>query len=430
MKTRTRGIGMYLAKAQRRKERQIYMGSPRVRARVGYIWISALALLVVITSANAQRRGEMDPGSIIRSYLVSNGPQGPVHGGESAITGMILMTDGWVYGSTGATWGAAACHLFRTDGEKTEHLLNVTSRLPGQPKVSGMAAGSGGVLVCATTTYDEIFDDSSKKYEGGRLFTYDPATKAFMDYGIMAPGQGISCVAVDTLHTRIYGVTYPSGHLFAHDYSRKTTKDFGEVMWPWRVKDLGRVSWRGVPRVLMIDDAGTVYFSTYIKSAGGRIFRLAYGDEKPVFTGAVIPTQKGMDDDPIYENGIASAVRARDGGFWCGSINDGFLFKFHPSTSMVINKGKPFQYWNLRSLAYGGDGCLYMLGGRDYDNSWLLRYDGASGSIDCLGWPSATTQCGVICADRDGNILIAENLRNSYIYVYGKSGNAAAKPGK
>jgi hypothetical protein len=209
-------------------------------------------------------------------------------------------------------------------------------------------------------------------------------------------------------------------------------------MTPWRVVDLGRVSWRGVPKVLMIDDAGVVYFSTYYhkeismtkqelmkggsstysSSSGGLIYRLAPGDEQPVFTGAVIPTQKGMDSDPLYENGIASAIRARDGGFWCGTINDGFLFKFHPSTSTVINKGKAFQYWNLKSLAYGGDRKLYMLGGRDEDNSWILCYDPTIGSIDCLGWPDNTAQCSVICADAKGRILIAENLRHSFIWVY------------
>ena len=145
---------------------------------------------------------------------------------------------------------------------------------------------------------------------------------------------------------------------------------------------------------------------------------MRYGDEKPVFTGVTIPTQQGMDSDPLYENGIASAIRARDGGFWCGTINDGFLFKFHPSTSTVINKGKAFQYWNLKSLAYGGDGKLYMLGGRDEDNSWILCYDPAIGSIDCLGWPDNTAQCSVICADAKGRILIAENLRHSFIWVY------------
>ncbi len=391
-------------------------------------WMLALSVIVGTTAANAQRYGDMDPGSIVRSYLISNGPQGPIHGGESAVTGMLLLPDGWVYGSTEATWGGNTCHIFRTDGQKSEQALNVTSKLPGQPKVSGLVAGPGNILVGATTTYNELLDDAGKKYEGGHLFTYDPNNRTFVDYGVMASGQGIACVAVDSLHTRIYGVTCPAGHLFAYDYSKKTVKDFGEVMKPWRVKDLGRVSWRGIPKALMIDDAGTVYFSTYIKLQGGRIFRLAYGDEKPVFTGAVVPTQKGMDNDPIYENGIAAAIPARDGGFWCGTINDGFLFKFNPSTSTVVNKGKAFQYWNLRSLAYGGDDKLYMLGGRDYDNSWLLRYDPVSGSMDCLGWPNATTQCGTICADREGNILMAENLRNSYIYVYGKS--ARTIPGK
>jgi hypothetical protein len=389
-------------------------------------WLISLSLASLVPASHAQgRRGSLDEGSIVRQYLVSNGPKGPIHGGESAVTDLVLLADGWVYGGTAATWGAKTCHLFRTDGETVEQVLNVTEKLPGQTKVSGLATGPEGALVGATSTSNEVFDDPSRRYEGGHLFTFDSKTRAFTDHGVIASGQGINCLAVDPLHARVYAVTYPAGHLVAFDYRDKQIKDFGEVMKPWRVKDLGRVSWRGVPKVLLVDDAGTVYFSTYIERAGGRIFRLAYGDDKPVFTGAVVPVQKGMDDDPIYETGIASAVRAGDGGFWCGTINDGFLFKFHPSTSTVVNKGKAFQYWNLRSLAYGGDGKLYMLGGRDYDNSWLLCYDPASGSIDCLGWPSNTAQCGVICADRHGNILMAENLRNSHIYVYGRSARVA-----
>jgi len=158
--------------------------------------------------------------------------------------------------------------------------------------------------------------------------------------------------------------------------------------------------------------------NSYSSLSGGRIYRLAYGDDEPVFTGAVIPTQKGMDSDPLYENGIASAIRARDGGFWCGTINDGFLFKFEPSTSSVINKGKAFQYWNLKSLAYGNDRKLYMLGGRDEDNSWIISYDPAIGSLTCEGWPENTAQCSVICADKNGRIIIAENLRHSFMWVY------------
>jgi hypothetical protein len=406
------------------------------------ILVGSLMLMLsaglIVTPSYGQRAGKITLGSVSKHILISNGPQGPIQGGESAVSDMILMNDGWVYGSTKATWGAKNCHIFRTDGEKVEHILNLTAEMAGQTIITDLCAGKGNVIIGSSSTYDEILDDAGKNYEGGHLFSFNPATRKNSDLGIIVPGQGINCIVMDSMRGKIYGVTYPAGHLFSFDLATRSTKDFGEIMTPWRVKDLGRVSWRGVPKVLMIDDAGTVYFSTYYRKeidltkqelmkggsssysaySGGLIYRLAFGDERPVFTGVSVPTQKGMDSDPLYENGIASAIRARDGGFWCGTINDGFLFKFHPSTSTVINKGKAFQYWNLKSLAYGGDGKLYMLGGRDEDNSWILSYDPATGSIDCLGWPDNTAQCSVICADSKGRILIAENLRHSFIWVY------------
>jgi len=401
-----------------------------------FLTLTGLAGINVL-SVNGQRAGRITEGNVSHHILISNGPQGPIQGGESAVTDMILMHDGYVYGSTKATWGAQNCHIFRTDGEKIEHLLNLSAEIAGQTAINDLCTGEGNLLYGCTSTYDQILD-GEKKYDGGHLFTFDPATRKIGDLGIVAPNQGINCIAVDSIRGKIFGVTYPAGHLFSFDINTKSVRDFGEIMTPWRVKELGRVSWRGVPKVLMMDDAGTVYFSTYYhreisltkqelmeggsssysSSSGGLIYRLAAGDDQPVFTGVVVPTQKGMDSDPLYENGIASAIRARDGGFWCGTINDGFLFKFHPSSSTVINKGKAFQYWNLKSLAYGGNGKLYMLGGRDEDNSWILSYDPVAGSIDCLGWPDNTAQCSVICADSKGRILIAENLRHSFIWVY------------
>ncbi len=405
------------------------------------LWLLAALTLGANNMSVAQRSGGLPKTTIKNKLLISNGPKGPIHGGESAVTDMVLMKDGWIYGGTKATWGAQNCHIFRTDGEKVEHLLDLTSRLTRQSTISDLAAGKGNVLIGGTSTYNEIFDDKGNQYDGGHLFSFNVTTKRLDDLGIIANGQGINCIAVDTLRGKIYGVTYPAGHLFSYDTKTRSVRDFGEVMTPWRVKDLGRVSWRGVPKVLMIDDAGAVYYSTYYRQQveftkeekmeggtntyssllGGRIYRLAYGDEKPLFTGAVTPTQTGMDSDPIYENGIASAIRAKDGGFWCGTINDGFLFKFNPSTSTVINKGKAFQYWNLKSLAYSKDGRLYMLGGRDEDNSWILSYDATIGSINCEGWPENTAQCSVICADKNGRVVIAENLRHSFMWVYDPS---------
>jgi len=380
-----------------------------------------LGPLIILTgfaiAFSAQRQGGLDPAKLGPSLLVSNGPAGPIRGGESAVTDMVLMPDGWVYGGTEASWGGRACHLFKTDGRSMGHVLDVTSRLPGQTRISDLAPGAGGLLFGATSCADDVFD-RGLAYEGGHIFSYDPATAAFVDRGVLSEGRGIRCIEVDQERERLYAVTYPDGHLRSFSIRTGERADFGEIQKAWRVKDLGRVSWRGVPRVLMLDDAGTVYFAAYAGAAGGRIFRLAPDAKTPVFTGATVPTQAGMSSDPLYENTVPAAIRARDGGFWCGSSVDGFLFKFHPSTSTVINKGKAFNYWNIRSLAYGRDGKLYLLGGRDYDNSWLLCYDPAAGSLDCLGWPTNTAQCAVICADRDGRILMAENLRNSYIYIY------------
>ena len=403
-----------------------------------YILLIITGVLLSVEQSFAQRVGGLPKESISNRMLISDGPGGPIQGGESAVTDMVLLEDGWVYGSTKATWGGENCHLFRTDGDSIEHVINLTNKMQGQTSISDLAQGSGSLLYGSTTSYDDIFDEEGNSYEGGHLFSFDYTTGSIEDLGIIESGQGINCIVVDSARGIIYGVTYPGGHLYSFDLSTKKTMDFGEVMTPWKVKDLGRVSWRGVPKVLMLDDAGTVYFSTYYRTEvelakeeqmkgaessysslqGGRIYRLARGDEKPVFTGAIIPTQTGMDSDPIYENGIASAIRARDGGFWCGTINDGFLFKFEPSTSTVINKGKTFQYWNLKSLAYGGDGKLYMLGGRDEDNSWIMSYDPMIGSLASLGWPENTAQCNVICEDKNGKILIAENLRHSFIWVF------------
>ena len=403
------------------------------------LFIAASLVLIaalIATPAIAQRRGSMDRSLITGQVLISNGPEGPIKGGESAIVNMLLMGNGKVYGATEATYGAENCHLFSFEGETSSHVLNLTKKIAGQTKISNIAYGPAGTIVGGTSTYNEVFDNAKNKYDGGHLFSFDPATSAFVDHGIVMDGQGINCVAVDTLHSRIYCVTYPKAHLFSLDYKTGEKKDYGMVMKEWRVKDLGLVSWRGVPKVLMIDDAGTVYFSTYFDEGakaddqgdpfnsglkGGRILRMAYGDDAPTFTGALVPTQMGMDNDPIYENTILAATKAKDGGFWCGSSVDGFLFKFYPSTSTVVNYGKAFNYWGVKSFAYGGDGSLYMLGGRDYDYSWIMKYDAVTRSFDNIGYTVNTAQVSAICADKDGNILMGENLRNSYIYIYGGS---------
>jgi len=70
---------------------------------VWFLLILIVAGMKPITSL-ASGSAKITRGSVTKHILISNGPQGPVQGGESAVTDMILMPDGWVYGSTKATW--------------------------------------------------------------------------------------------------------------------------------------------------------------------------------------------------------------------------------------------------------------------------------------------------------------------------------------
>jgi len=118
----------------------------------------------------------------------------------------------------------------------------------------------------------------------------------------------------------------------------------------------------------------------------------------------------------IILTGFVVAFSAqRQGGLDSAKLGPSLLVSNGPAGPI---RGGESAVTDMVLMPDGRDGKLYLLGGRDYDNSWLLCYDPAAGSLDCLGWPTNTAQCGVICADREGRILMAENLRNSYIYVY------------
>ena len=63
-----------------------------------YIWILMITavMTLVLSTAYAQRFGAMDPGSISGRLLISNGPDGPIHGGESAVTSMVSSSNRFI----------------------------------------------------------------------------------------------------------------------------------------------------------------------------------------------------------------------------------------------------------------------------------------------------------------------------------------------
>ena len=116
------------------------------------------AILILPGTSTGQRQGSIT-GGLAGRYLISNGPEGPIHGGESGVTDMVLAPDGWVYGGTKATWGAENCHVFRTDGKTSEHVLNITERLPGQTRVTDLTLGPDDLIYGCTSIDNESFDE-------------------------------------------------------------------------------------------------------------------------------------------------------------------------------------------------------------------------------------------------------------------------------
>ena len=186
------------------------------------IAVLVLSMMSKFSPVFAQRLGGLPRGAIVNKVLISDGPKGPIQGGESAVTDMVLLTDGWVYGSTKATWGAEHCHLFRTDGNRVEHMLNLTERFSTQTSISDITPGEENTLFGCTSTYDEVFDNPGNTYEGGHLFSFNTSTRQLEDFGIISKGQGLNCMVVDSAHQLIYMVTYPAGHLFSFDLNAKT----------------------------------------------------------------------------------------------------------------------------------------------------------------------------------------------------------------
>ena len=162
----------------------------------------AVAVIILGRGAPAEppRPGAISEGLGAR-ILIPDGPDGPIRGGESAVTDMVLADDGWVYGSTKATWGAQNCHLFRTDGKTREHVLNVTRKLPGQTQITDLEKGPDGLIYGCTSVDDRLLDDK-KLYDGGHVFTFDVAAKQFTDLGVMIEGDGVNCIALDEPRNR------------------------------------------------------------------------------------------------------------------------------------------------------------------------------------------------------------------------------------
>ena len=357
----------------------------------------------------------------VRRIPLTTDPGSPIPHGQAAVTALAVSPDGLVYGGTSSERGKS-CWLFRTDGESLEAVASLADAIPGQERiVNSLVIATDGRLYGGTTNYagEEDVPDS---YEGGHLFSMDPAAGGIRDHGIPVRGQGVNCMVIDPERNTAYGLTYPQGHLLVWDLDSGRIEDQGPtVPSPEAVREpRGDVWLRWLPRALALDARGNVYGTR----DRGYLWRYAPGSGSIEPLDAKIPVGKGREEDWLYNHVADSFCLAADGVIYGGTSADGYLFAFYPEAERVINLGKPIREARIRAIAQAADGRIYALAGEEGTIAHMARYDPQTRALEDLGviaenlWDWMVYRAGAMVAHPSGEIFIGEAERISSVVIY------------
>ena len=210
--------------------------------------------------------------------------------------------------------------------------------------------GSDGKIYFAThlsAWYNFAKISEPEGLPGGRWVVYDPRTGRVTDLGIGLPRNGIITMTMDPKRGRLYGLTYPMGHLIYYDIASKVTVDMGVVQ-----------NWASVSRVLVADDRGGVY-GFY---NDGRIWRYDPDSDRVYNLQPQIPLRTpGV---PIFrsfyetEHGMMGVARSKDGRKWYGlETESSYLFEYDPDSgkegkATLLTQLAPERYVGKRNVPY------------------------------------------------------------------------------
>jgi len=388
---------------------------------------------------------------------------------SSAITSLLTASNGKIYGGT--TGEHAYLFLFDPGSNKVQHL----GELPEQRTVHHALVedkdgliyiGTGGIdpFESIEFSHEELGENPANRFHNrslwkdvqrhfgkapsGHLFRYDPNKSEkpipvqgifskdhvvkyegmdadVEDLGVPLANNMVYALTISPDGTRIYGLTYPDGHFFVYDTTKKRFDDKGEIDSQIRFHGPER-HWRSLPRALICDDAGRVYTS-------GSNGLLKYYDPtsgKIESTGLRIPGETY----PIHRTDTYAVVeyfaKGADGLIYGGS-SDGHLFSFDPVGNELRNLGKVRAARRLRALTVGKDGRVYLIAGERPETSpspcQFYTYDPKNGSFTTLGLLVADRsphyywrgyQFDSMTTGPDGTIYLGESERRSHLFLY------------
>lgn len=316
----------------------------------------------------------------------------PAPAGESGITDLAVGADGTIYGAT----CGSSCHLFSYDpcGKSATRL----ALIPRSCGKASLAIDLHGRLIIGLKT---ISGESP-------LYSCDPQDTApaiHMEAFPAAKGEGVCALALDADDGFIYGLTSPSGVLFAFDPRRQSVLRICQVDKDARFSEaLVAVPGKGV----------------FGGGRWGRLFQASNGSERPRFSTMATPSLRGKE---MY-NSIESLLWEPGANvLYGGTSADGLLFRANPASLETRCLGKILAQPHIRCLAASTDGDVYGIAGKNCCH--LFRHTPATGELKDLGllhvdsprpWHGYEFSSAV--TGKDGRIYLGENDRISHLFVY------------
>ena len=161
-----------------------------------------------------------------------------------------------------------------------------------------------------------MYMDARRCFLGAHLYRYDPASGEVLDFGVIAPYEGVSLMMLDENVQRLFAVTYPRSHLYSWNLKGRDVVDYG------------RVSEHYVLAFVKYDDR-TIFFSDYY----GRLLSVDPLENK-VRSHEVKLTHPPYTDG--MRNWMSHALLGPDGWVYAGMYSHPNLIRFRPDKGRIL----------------------------------------------------------------------------------------------
>jgi len=319
--------------------------------------------------------------------------------GESAICALAAIDSGLTYGiSCGArghffyfhpAFGIVHIGLLGEGPVEGGALVDVG----GNRLVGGWHGnGSGG-----------LFRHNTDGEAGQGLEQFRGRVTAVEPIDVPVPGDGVVALTCETGADTVYGLTAPSGTLFALDH------DAG------RTRILARIE-AATPTLVALPSGNIL--GAY---AEGQLWEYRVPESRLLSLDAHAPCQMGK----RYVVGVQSLVLSSSGIVYGGTSTDGFLFTYDPGTGEVVNVGKPNRQSNICALAEGHDGTVYGVVEEPEGMAHLFAFDPQQRGFTDLGVLGASFpdhwiahSLGSMSVGPFGEVFIGETDNISHLFIY------------